>query len=200
MPRLQVPKNVFQELRGRFGNMYFINEEGTEEAIKRVTGILYDCLEAGGCTFVPGLSEQQRLFSLVPITSGAFLSGGALRGGFNNRWSYIFLLLWAPWIIGFGYYPLYIRQPDDLSPLIENTVIFATIFALTRWSPLLNGAAGKNSFSFLGGSAEGPDVAETKGKTSRASSADEGSLVSSPSSANASQDKAKRDRQANEDR
>ena len=135
---MQVPNNVFQELRGRFGNMYFINEEGTEEAIKRVTGILSDCLGAGGCTFVPGLSEQQRLFSLVPITSGAFLSGGALRGGLNNRWSYIFLLLWVPWIIGFGYYPLYIRQPEDLSPLIENTAIFAAIFSLTKWSPLLN--------------------------------------------------------------
>jgi len=159
-----VPRNVFQELRGRFGNKYFIDEEGTEAAVKRVTGVLDNCLAAGGCAFVPGLSEQQRLFSLVPITSGAFLSGGALRNGVNNRWAFIFLLMWTPWIVGFGYYPLYIRQPDDVTPLLENTAIFVLIFAVTLSSPILNDAANAPFRRLLsGGKSSTAAVADTKG-------------------------------------
>jgi hypothetical protein len=51
----------------------------------------------GRCKFVPGLSEQQRQFSLISITSGAFLSGAVLRNGLS-RWTYIFLFIWVPWI------------------------------------------------------------------------------------------------------
>jgi hypothetical protein len=47
-------------------------------------------------------------------------------------------MLWVPWIVGFGFYPLYVRQPDDLSPIFENVAVFATVFALTQRSPLLS--------------------------------------------------------------
>ena len=33
-----IPKNVIQELRGRYGNVYFLKEEGTEAAVVAVTG------------------------------------------------------------------------------------------------------------------------------------------------------------------
>jgi len=131
-----IPKNVFQELRGRYGNVYFLREEGTEAAVVGVTGVLNGCLMRGGCNFVPGLSEQQRQFSLIAITSGAFLSGAVLRNPLS-RWTYIFLFIWGPWIGLFGFYPLYIRQPDDLTPLFQNLGIFAVCFGLTYLTPVL---------------------------------------------------------------
>ena len=54
-----------------------------------------------------------------------------------SRWTYIFLFIWGPWIGLFGFYPLYIRQPDDLSPLFQNLGIFAVCFGLTYLTPLL---------------------------------------------------------------
>ncbi|KAK3247499.1 hypothetical protein CYMTET_43004 [Cymbomonas tetramitiformis] len=135
-----ITKNVFQELRGRFGNVYFIREEGTEAAVVAATDVLRVCLLEGGCTFVPGLSEQQRLFSLIAVTSGAFLSGAVLRNGLS-RWTFIFLFIWVPWIGLFGFYPLYIRQPEDLTPLFQNAGIFATCFSLTWLTPILGVAS-----------------------------------------------------------
>jgi hypothetical protein len=41
----------------------------------------------------------------------------------------------------FGFYPLYVRQPDDLTPLFQNAGIFTTIFALTWLTPLLGEVA-----------------------------------------------------------
>jgi hypothetical protein len=117
-----IPKSVFQELRGRYGNVYYLRESGAESAVVEVLGALRGCLAQGGCVsafawqhprivfltlfnvlvcgrckFVPGLSEQQRQFSLISITSGAFLSGAVLRNGLS-RWTYIFLFIWVPWI------------------------------------------------------------------------------------------------------
>lgn len=131
-----IPKNVFQELRGRYGNVYYMKEVGAESTVEEVTTVLKDCLEQGGCNFVPGLSEQQRQFSLLAVTTGAFLSGAVLRNGLS-RWTYIFFFIWVPWIGLFGFYPLYIRQPDNLTPLFQNIGIFAVIFSFMWLTPLL---------------------------------------------------------------
>ena len=36
----------------------------------------------------------------------------------------------------FGFYPLYVRQPEDLTPLYQNAGIFAAIAAATALSPV----------------------------------------------------------------
>jgi len=135
-----IPKNVFQELRGRYGNIYYVEEEGVEKSVQQVVEVLCDCLsKVEGCNFVPGISPQQRLFTLVPITSGGFLSGAVLRNKLS-RWSYIFLFIWGPWITLFGFYPFFLRQPEDLTPAIENAVIFLTCIGLTYLTPVLGKA------------------------------------------------------------
>ena len=35
-----IPKNVFQEMRGRFGNMFYIDEYGAESTAVEIVGIL----------------------------------------------------------------------------------------------------------------------------------------------------------------
>eukprot|EP00241_Pyramimonas_parkeae_P006608 CAMPEP_0114238522 /NCGR_PEP_ID=MMETSP0058-20121206/7969_1 /TAXON_ID=36894 /ORGANISM="Pyramimonas parkeae, CCMP726" /LENGTH=340 /DNA_ID=CAMNT_0001350637 /DNA_START=285 /DNA_END=1307 /DNA_ORIENTATION=- len=131
-----IPRNVFQELRGRYGNVYYMKETGAESAVMEVTNVLRGCLNDGGCKFVPGLSQQQREFSLIAVTSGAFLSGAVLRNTIS-KWTYIFLFIWVPWIFLFGFYPLYVRQPDNLTPLFQNVGIFGVIFSLMYLTPLI---------------------------------------------------------------
>ena len=126
-----IPKSVFQEIRGRFGNKYFVDEEGVEAATTRAAETVVDCLSRGGCAFVPGVSMQQREFSLVAVTSGGFLFGAASRGGVS-AWSWVFASIWVPWVLMFGFYPLYVRQPDDLAPLWQNALVFFACVAATR--------------------------------------------------------------------
>ena len=126
-----IPKNVFQEIRGRYGNKYFVDEEGVEAATTRAAETVVDCLDRGGCAFVPGLSRQQREFSLVAVTSGGFLFGAASRGGVS-AWSWVFASIWVPWVLMFGFYPLYVRQPEDLTPLWQNALVFFACVAATR--------------------------------------------------------------------
>ena len=130
-----VPKNVFQELRGRYGNKYFIDEEGLDEAVFKATEALRGCLAQGGCTFVPGLSQQQREFSLIAVISGGFLFGAVTRSGLSI-WTGVFCSIWVPWVFLFGFYPLYIRQPEDLTPLFQNALIFAVCLGVTSLSPV----------------------------------------------------------------
>ena len=42
-----IPKSVFQEIRGRFGNKYFVDEEGVEAATTRAAETVVDCLDRG---------------------------------------------------------------------------------------------------------------------------------------------------------
>ena len=125
-----IPKSVFQEIRGRFGNKYFVDEEGVEAA-NFARAAVVDCLNRGGCAFVPGVSMQQREFSLVAVTSGGFLFGAASTGGVS-AWSWVFASIWVPWVLMFGFYPLYVRQPDDLAPLWQNALVFFACVAATR--------------------------------------------------------------------
>ena len=133
-----VTKSVVQEIRGRYGNKYFVDEEGLEEATVAAATAMNGCLgKAEGCKFVPGLSQQQREFSLIAVCSGGFLFGAASRGvtksgDTSSPWAAVFGFIWIPWVVMFGFYPLYARQPEDLTPLWENLAIFAACVLVTR--------------------------------------------------------------------
>lgn len=133
-----MPKSVVQEVRGRYGNKYFVDEEGLEEAVFQAANVVTTCLgKPDGCKFVPGLSQQQREFSLVAVLTGGFLFGAASRGITQQRdtsspWIAVFGFIWVPWVLGFGFYPLWVRQPEDLTPLYENAAIFLACVLATR--------------------------------------------------------------------
>jgi hypothetical protein len=105
------------------------------DAVYTAADTLRGCLAKGGCKFVPGLSQQQREFSLIAVTSGGFLFGAVSRGGLS-AWTWVFCLIWVPWVGMFGFYPLYVRQPEDLTPLLQNAAIFAVIAGATALSPV----------------------------------------------------------------
>ena len=77
------------------------------------------------------------------------LSGGFLFGAVGKNkvsaWTYVFCAIWVPWVGLFGFYPLYIRQPEDLSPLWENLALFVAVAAVTAKSPALGGGDARES-------------------------------------------------------
>ena len=70
----------------------------------------------------------------------------------------------------FGFYPLYIRQPEDLTPLFQNALIFAACLGVTSLSPLFGevqrtptiGGAGSGE---SGGGVGGSEVKESGGES-----------------------------------
>ena len=132
-----VPKSVVQEIRGRYGNKYFVDEEGLEAAtVAAASATERVSRKGGGCKFVPGCRSSNASSHSSRSSPGDFCSAPrrgrdtvgrhflALGGGFG--------FIWTPWVFMFGFYPLYARQPEDLTPLWENLAIFAACVLATR--------------------------------------------------------------------
>ena len=107
----------------------------------------------------PASVSKQREFSLVAVTTGGFLFGAATRskgsGAESSAWTGIFYAIWAPWVGMFGFYPLYVRQPDDLTPLVQNALVFAVCLGVTWFSPVWGGEVSLPSISSLTRSSSG---------------------------------------------
>ena len=112
---------------------------------------------------MPGLSQQQREFSLIAVTSGGFLFGAVARGGVS-AWTWVFCAIWVPWVGMFGFYPLYVRQPEDLTPLYQNAGIFAAIAAATALSPVFGEVEMPSAPSVVRGGKADDEKGEDRGE------------------------------------
>ncbi|GLI59244.1 hypothetical protein VaNZ11_001090, partial [Volvox africanus] len=124
------------EFKGRFGNMFYVREQGEQAAILASTQVLIGCLgRPDGCTVVPGLPEEQYYFTLVTSVAGGLVAGFVSKlepQGFVQRrwvWLLIFSPLWASLFINFGLGPV-ISRTDDKLPVIGNCLGFAMGAAL----------------------------------------------------------------------
>ncbi|GIL97010.1 hypothetical protein Vretimale_2731 [Volvox reticuliferus] len=124
------------EFKGRFGNMFYVREQGEQAAILASTQVLMGCLgQPDGCTVVPGLPEEQYYFTLVTSFGGGLVAGFVSKlepQGFVQRrwvWLLIFAPLWASLFINFGLGPVVSRTNDKL-PVIGNCLGFALGAAL----------------------------------------------------------------------
>ncbi|EFJ48694.1 hypothetical protein VOLCADRAFT_90449 [Volvox carteri f. nagariensis] len=119
------------EFKGRFGNLFYVREQGEQTAILASTQVLMGCLaRPGGCAVVPGLPEEQYYFTLVTSIGGGLVAGFVSKlepQGFVQRrwvWLLIFSPLWASLFINFGLGPV-VSRTDDKLPVIGNCLGFA---------------------------------------------------------------------------
>ncbi|GLC37253.1 hypothetical protein PLESTB_001143400 [Pleodorina starrii] len=119
------------EFKGRFGNLFYVREQGEQAAILNSAEILIGCLgKPGGCAVVPGLPEEQYYFTLVTSIAGGLVAGFVSKlepQGFVQRkwvWLLIFSPLWASLFINFGLGPV-VSRTDDKLPVIGNCLGFA---------------------------------------------------------------------------
>jgi hypothetical protein len=60
-----LPRTFWIELQTRFGNLYFVREQGEDQAILQALDSVKGCLIKGGCNVVPGLPKEQWILTLV---------------------------------------------------------------------------------------------------------------------------------------
>ncbi|BAU14165.1 hypothetical protein LEP3755_47100 [Leptolyngbya sp. NIES-3755] len=117
------------ELQTRFGNQFFVRENGGDQAIIQALESVKGCLRQGGCSVVPGLPREQWLLTLVTSTVGGLVFGFAAQPRkegqiFAWQWALIFSPLWGILFLAFGVGPVVTRTSEWL-PLFRNVAGFA---------------------------------------------------------------------------
>jgi hypothetical protein len=136
-----LPRTYWVELQTRYGNQFFVRDNGEDLSILRSLESIETCLRQGGCSVVPGLPREQWILTLVTSILGGVVCGFAAhprRPGqvFSWQWALIFSPLWGILFIAFGIGPVVSRTTDWL-PLLRNVAGFALGALVAFLSPVL---------------------------------------------------------------
>ncbi|MFM7575360.1 MAG: TPM domain-containing protein, partial [Microcystaceae cyanobacterium] len=137
-----MPRTFWIELQARYGNMYYIRDNGENRAITEALNTVKGCLVTGGCQVVPGLPREQWILTLVTSIVGGVIVGFAAiprKEGQVFAWQWVLIMspLWGILVIAFGIGPVVSRTQDWL-PLARNLLGFAIGVLVAYLSPLLN--------------------------------------------------------------
>ncbi|MEA5535950.1 TPM domain-containing protein [Crocosphaera sp. XPORK-15E] len=144
-----LPRTFWIELQARFGNIYYVRDNGENNAIMSSLNTVKGCLVKGGCGVVPGLPREQWILTLITSIVGGLVFGfaGIPRKKdqvFAWQWVLIISPLWGILFIAFGIGPVVTRTSDWL-PLSRNVMGFALGALVAYLSPLLNQATTSNT-------------------------------------------------------
>jgi hypothetical protein len=137
-----LPRTFWIELQARFGNLYFVREEGEDQAILHALNSVKGCLLQGGCNVVPGLPKEQWILTLITSILGGVICGFAAqprRPGqiFAWQWALLFSPLWGILFIAFGIGPVVTRTSEWL-PLVRNISGFLIGALVAYLSPIFS--------------------------------------------------------------
>ncbi|ERN42363.1 beta-propeller domains of methanol dehydrogenase type [Rubidibacter lacunae KORDI 51-2] len=141
-----LPRTFWVELQTRFGNLYFVRDNGENNAIVQALGTVESCLRQGGCQVVPGLPREQWILTLITSTVGGAIFGFAAQPrkdgrAFSWQWALIFSPLWGILFLAFGIGPVVTRTTDWL-PLLRNVLGFAIGALVAFLSPTIQPSVG----------------------------------------------------------
>ncbi len=133
-----LPRTFWIELQTRFGNQFYVRDNGEDGSVLGAINALETCLNRGGCAVVPGLPREQWILTLITSILGGIICGFAAQprregDGIAWQWALLFSPLWGILFIAFGLGPVVTRTPD-LLPVIRNVsgfVIGAVVAFLT---------------------------------------------------------------------
>ncbi|HAC63734.1 MAG TPA: methanol dehydrogenase [Cyanothece sp. UBA12306] len=137
-----LPRTFWIELQARFGNLYYIRDNGENTAIMTSLETVKGCLLQGGCGVVPGLPWEQWILTLVTSIVGGLVFGFAgipRKEGQTFAWQWVLIIspLWGILFIAFGIGPVVTRTSDWL-PLFRNVMGFALGILVAYLSPMLS--------------------------------------------------------------
>lgn len=139
-----LPRTFWIELQTRYGNQFFVRDNGEDLSILSALGSIKTCLRQGGCNVVPGLPQEQWILTLITSVVGGFIFGFAAqpRGGkpFAWQWALVFSPLWGILFLAFGIGPVIARTTDWL-PLVRNIAGFMIGALVAYLSPFLSAAS-----------------------------------------------------------
>ncbi len=123
-----MPRTWWVELQTRYGNQYYVRDNGEDGSILSAIGAVELCLDRGGCQFVPGLPQEQWLLTLATSVLGGLIAGfAAYPRKEDERIAWAWVLLLSPlWVMLFGVFGIapVVTRTNDLLPLIRNGMGF----------------------------------------------------------------------------
>ncbi|CAD7702504.1 unnamed protein product [Ostreobium quekettii] len=129
------------ELQSRYGNIFYIREEGEAAAITNLTSTIEGCLtKPEGCYVVPGLPRDQFYFTLVLSIAGGLVFGFASKlepAGWVQQpwvWTVLFSPLWIILFVSLGLGPV-ISRTSEPWPVLGNVAGFVGAIFLFRALP-----------------------------------------------------------------
>ncbi len=123
-----LPRIFWVELQSRFGNQFYVRDNGEDGAIIESINSIRICLDKGGCDFVPGLPREQWVWTLITSILGGIIAG--LAAVPRNEKVFIewkWLLLMSPlWIMLFGVFGIgpVVTRTSEILPLARNIISF----------------------------------------------------------------------------
>lgn len=123
-----MPRTWWVELQTRYGNQYYVRDNGEDGAILAAIDAVEVCLDRGGCQVVPGLPQEQWLWTLSTAILGGLIAGFAAyprKHGEVISWSWLLLLspLWVMLFGVFGIAPV-VTRTSEILPLLRNGLGF----------------------------------------------------------------------------
>ena len=136
-----LPRTFWIELQTRYGNLYFVRENGEDQSILQSLDSIKTCLRQGGCNVVPGLPREQWILTLITSIIGGVVFGLAAvprKKGQVVAWQWALILspLWGILFISFGIGPVVTRTSEWL-PLVRNVAGFMIGALVAYLSPAI---------------------------------------------------------------
>lgn len=137
-----MPRTFWIELQTRYGNQFFVRDNGEDQSIIQSLESVKTCIRQGGCNVVPGLPKEQWLLTLITSLAGGVVLGFAAiprkaGQGIAWQWALIFSPLWGILFIAFGIGPVVTRTSEWL-PLLRNVIGFGLGALVAYLSPAFN--------------------------------------------------------------
>lgn len=137
-----LPRTFWIELQTRYGNQFFVRENGEDRSILSALDSIQLCLRQGGCNVVPGLPQEQWVLTLVTSIVGGLVCGFAAHPRKPGQilawqWVLIFSPLWGILFIAFGLGPVLSRTSEWL-PITRNVVGFLIGALVAYLTPAFN--------------------------------------------------------------
>ncbi|MBP0001514.1 MAG: TPM domain-containing protein [Cyanobacteria bacterium SID2] len=136
-----LPRTFWIELQTRYGNQFFVRDNGEDQSILQSLQSVESCLRQGGCRVVPGLPREQWILTLVTSVIGGFVCGFAAQPRDGKivawQWALIFSPLWGILFVAFGIGPVISRTSDWL-PLVRNILGFVLGALVAYLTPIVS--------------------------------------------------------------
>lgn len=121
-------RSFWIELQSRYGNQFYVREQGHDQSIISAIDAIATCLDQDGCAVVPGIPQEQWILTLITSIVGGVIFGFAghpRKEGeiFAWKWALIFTPLWGMLFISFGLGPVLVRTSEWI-PIVRNVAGF----------------------------------------------------------------------------
>ena len=129
-----LPRLFWVELQTRYGNQYYVKDNGEDGSVIAAINSVKLCLERGGCEVVPGLPKEQYIWTLCTSILGGLVAGFSAAPRKEGQFISVgFLALLSPlWGMLFGVFGLspILSRTNEILPIVKNSLAFSAALTI----------------------------------------------------------------------